>query len=103
MNSLLEAKLLWALFIGFTVGLFLVLGSASILKRTLKLLEEDKKPQSWSFSQAIGLSSLWFGKIVAASAILYVAQRLGYSTQALGVALPLGIMLGAWILHLRVK
>lgn len=91
--------------IGFGLGLFLIFGGAFILKRTFKLMDSAQQNEkgdanlSWSFSQAMGLASLWTSKIVLACAILYFCQKWGFSTKALGVGIPVGIVLGALLLN----
>ncbi|MEZ4813616.1 MAG: hypothetical protein R3A80_00215 [Bdellovibrionota bacterium] len=97
-----------ALLIGFGTGLFLIFGGAYVLKRTFRLMDapeqakEGSKSLNWSFSQAIGLASLWTSKIIIACAILYFSQKEGFSTQWLGLGVPLGILIGALTLRKKV-
>lgn len=97
--------LFWAFLIGFGTGLFLIFGGSYVLKRTFKLMDSDQQKAggtanlNWSFGQAIGLASLWTSKIILACAILYFSQKWGYSTKALGLGVPVGVILGAILLH----
>lgn len=95
----------WALLIGFGTGLFLILGGSFVLKRTFKLLDSPDQNDgsgaklNWSFSQALGLASLWTSKIILACGVLYFSQKWGFSTKWLGVGVPLGIILGALLIR----
>ena len=80
---------------GFGVGVFLAIGSAVILKRTLYVMEA--KNMQWGMANAAGLASLWIAKIAVACVLLFAAQRAGFSTAALGMSLPVGIIGGIFI------
>lgn len=101
----MNSEIIAAFLIGFGTGLFLIFGGAYILKRTFKLMDSPQQNEkgdsnlSWSFSQALGLASLWTGKIVLACAILYFCQKWGFSTKAMGVGIPVGIILGSLLIN----
>ncbi len=78
--------------VGIAIGLFLSIGSAYILKKTLAMMEQDDA--SWSMGQAAGLGSLWMSKVLAAGVAIYYSQKMGVSTLYMGVGLPVGILLG---------
>jgi hypothetical protein len=105
---MIETKDLWALLIGFGTGLFLLIGGSFVLKRTFKLLDSPEQQDTsnnsqaklnWSFGQAMGLASLWTSKIILACAILYFSQKWGFSTKWLGAGIPVGVILGAILVH----
>ncbi len=104
----MNMSLFWAFFIGFGTGLFLIFGGAYVLKRTFKLMDSDQQKApgtanlNWSFGQAIGLASLWTSKIILACAILYFCQKWGFSTKALGLGVPVGVILGAVLMRKKV-
>ena len=87
--------------IGFAVGVFLAIGSAYVLRRTMALL--DEKIEKWNPGQAVGIASLWVTKLVGACLVLYLAQRAGFSTPQLGVGLPVGIVIGVLISRRKLK
>lgn len=85
-----------AMLIGFAIGIFLAVGSAVILRRTLAVMESKNNNVQWSMAQAAGLASLWMCKLAAACVALYFAQRAGYSTALLGLFVPVGIIVGIY-------
>jgi len=105
----MNSEIFAAFLIGFGTGLFLIFGGAYILKRTFKLMDSAQQNEkgdanvNWSFSQALGLASLWTSKIILACAILYFCQKWGFSTKALGVGIPVGIVLGALLLNKKTE
>jgi hypothetical protein len=84
---------------GAAIGLFLALGSAYVIGKSLKFMNDPNA----SMVMAIGLGSIWITKLIAACAAIYLAQKAGLSTTALGVSLPIGIVLGVLAVKSRFR
>jgi hypothetical protein len=86
-----------SIIIGLMVGIFLLVGSAVLLKRALAIMNSTKGSK-WSMGEAIGLASLWTGKIIAAGLVLFFAHNAGYSVLIMGLMMPVGIIVGVLVL-----
>ena len=95
MNTLIS------ILIGLVIGLFLTFSSAYILKKAFKAVNDKETSQSQfaALAQGTALASLWLGKLIASVIAIHFSMRAGYSSLHIGILIPVGIILGIFLLR----